>query len=107
VADGAGVSESRTGEKSMKKFVSFRQGSREDLGQDVEANSYLCIDQLKAGALLRIADASEKMAQNHIKLMADRDMYYRWYEDGKKRILELEHRIAGLKGYIKRLEKRV
>ncbi len=65
------------------------------------ANAYL-----KDSILLRIAEATELMAQNHKDLVRDRDDHERWYREEQEKAYNLEKRIAGLKGYITRLKKR-
>ena len=61
----------------------------------------------KESVLLRIAEATELMAQNHKDLVRDRDDYERWYREENKKVKILEKRVAGLKGYITKLKKRV
>ena len=62
---------------------------------------------IKESMLLRITEAVELMAQNHKQLIQDRDSYERWYRQEQERKYELEKTIAGLRGYITRLKKRV
>ena len=62
---------------------------------------------LKESILLRIAEATELIAQNHKDLVRDRDDFERWYREENKKVHILEKRIAGLKGYITKLKKRV
>ena len=59
---------------------------------------------LKESILLRIAEATELMAQNHKELVHDRDMYEEYWREEEERRAKLEKRIAGLKGYITRLK---
>ena len=82
--------------------MDLREGSRR---QWVSENAGLTDAQLKSGALLRIADACEKMCLDREMLERDyrhmrrsRDQYRDLYETERKRS-------AGLKGYIKRLQK--
>jgi len=63
------------------------------------------IDQLKFGALQRIADATEAMAKNHVSLMAERDRFERWYNDERKRRERLERRVNALRGVITKMKK--
>jgi len=62
---------------------------------------------LKESILLRIAEATELMAQDHKDLVRDRDDYERWYREENKKVHILEKRVAGLKGYITKLKKKV
>lgn len=63
-------------------------------------------ENVMAGSLQRIADASEKMASNFTQLQADRDLYKRWYEEGRTRISKLENVNRSLRGHITRLKKK-
>jgi len=89
-------------------FKTFQEESRERYGRDFcgDKSQYATGEELKKGALLRIADALEKMTIRHDELIADRDRYKRWHEEDETQFRKLDHRIAGLRGYIKRLEKR-
>ena len=62
---------------------------------------------IKESILLRIAEATELMAQNHKELVHDRDMYERYWIEEEERRVRLEKQIAGLRGYITRLKKKV
>lgn len=69
------------------------------------ANGPVSNEQIKIGALQRIADASEIMAQNHIRLQNERDQYKRWYEEERKRCEKLKRSNAGLQGVITKLKR--
>ena len=62
-------------------------------------------DDINAGSLQRIADACEKMASSYDQMREDRDWYKVQKEGAVARQRQLERRIAGLRGYIKRLKK--
>lgn len=64
-------------------------------------------DELKLGTLQRIADATEIMAREYSKLIGDRDMYKRWYQERSARCIHLEHSNAALRGQITKLRKRL
>ena len=84
---------------------SYRKESKIDWGLNASENYKMNNVELKLGAMLRIADATEVMAQNHIKLQADRDMYKRWYEDENRRRQKLERSNAALRGVINKMKK--
>lgn len=82
--------------------MEFKEGSRRNWAS---RGASLSIEQIQAGALLRVADACEKMCLDREKLERDykymrqsRDQYRELYETERKRS-------AGLKGYVKRLQK--
>lgn len=54
----------------MAEFKSYRKESRTDWGETREGN--LCRDQVMLGAVLRIADALETIAQNYQNLINER-----------------------------------
>ncbi len=87
--------------KSWKNFKD--ESKKENWGQRVEGN--LCADQIQLGAILRIADATEKMASSYDVLRIDRDRYRQWHKDGMEDKKVLLHQIAGLRGYINKLKK--
>lgn len=63
------------------------------------------IEEINAGSLQRIADATEKMAQNYISLQADRDLYKRWYNEAWEEKAKIYRRISALQGVITRMKK--
>lgn len=82
-------------------FSSHRDQSRTNWGCDGQPT----IEQIQLGAVLRIADAVEAMAENHVRLMADRDMFERCYRDEQLRRERAERSAASLRGHIKRLKR--
>lgn len=62
---------------------------------------------LQTGALMRIADATEKMASNYVRMENDLAMYKRWYEAEKACTATLVKRNSALKGYLNRLKKQI
>ena len=60
---------------------------------------------ISAGALQRIADATEMMAKNYASLQEDRDRYRRWYNEEVERRAKLQRQITALKGVITKLKK--
>jgi hypothetical protein len=63
-------------------------------------------EQIKVGALQRIADAAEVMAQNYVKLQDERDKYKRWYEQERQSNERIARRMAALQGVITKLKKK-
>lgn len=57
------------------------------------------------GCLLRIADASEVVASNYLRLIADRDFYKSSLENERTKSKRLRRQIAALKGQITKLNK--
>jgi hypothetical protein len=86
-------------------FKRRREESRKNYGSNREENVGLISTEVQVGAILRIADATEKMAENHSDLIRDRDYYERRWMESQKVCERLRHQIAGLKGYIKRMKK--
>jgi hypothetical protein len=87
-------------------FKSYKEESRKNWGEDIPDNNTFCIDQIRVGAILRIADSLEKMEKPITRLMDDVTYYKKLNEELKKENLKLAHSIAGLKGYIKNLKNR-
>lgn len=66
----------------------------------------LSLEQINTGALLRIADATEKMASNYIALQNDRDYYKRRYQEEQASKERMSRRINALKGVITKMKKK-
>ncbi len=60
--------------------------------------------EVRDGALLRIADATEKMAQRHTELISQRDRYEGYYKQEHEIRARAERRIAALQGVITRMK---
>jgi hypothetical protein len=90
-----------------QKFKSFREESKTNWGVTQDEKDPLNNDQLRTGAMLRIADATEKMARNHIDLINDRDRFERYYREARAQNRSMFKSMAGLKGQITRLKKKL
>lgn len=88
----------------MSDIQSYRQVSRIDWGT---CASKLTLEEIQAGAILRIADATEAMAKNHVQLQAEVDRLNRWYDQARKRSAKLERSNVALRGHITRLKKKL
>lgn len=87
-----------------QKFQSYREGSRINWGRDMMPGQSLTLDQINTGCMLRIADATEAMAKNHLKLQDDYD-YMRSERDRYRSLYNQQQRqIAALRGHITRLK---
>jgi len=86
----------------MAEPKSYREGSRIDWASE----QYNCPDQIKLGCLLRIADATEKMAQSYSALIYERDRYKKWYEEKRTMVGHLYNRINGLRGTITKMKEK-
>lgn len=87
----------------MSEFKSYAEESRKDLGTRFPGE--LTIEQIQTGAMLRMADASEKMASNYTQLQNDCDWYRQKYRKKNEEIEHLNRRITSLKGVITKLKK--
>lgn len=70
-------------------------------------NNVASLEELTVGSFQRIADATEKMASNYIKMENDLKWYKDKYQQQKDEIEHLCKRISGFKGYIKRLKNKL
>ena len=84
-------------------FQSYREGSKANWG--VNGQESLTLEQVQTGAILRIADATEKMAVNHAQLLRDLDYYKGAYKSHQNQIDALSRSNAALKGQITKLKK--
>jgi hypothetical protein len=62
-------------------------------------------EQIGVGALQRIADATEVMAQNYVTLQNDRDRHKRNWEYQKAESERMARRIAALQGVITKMKR--
>ena len=83
---------------------SYRKESRTDWGT---SDDKVTLEQINTGAILRIADATEAMAKNHVQLQAERDRLQQWYDQERERAAKLERSNAALRGQITRLKNRI
>lgn len=82
-------------------FRGYKEASRDNWGGDA-GNAGLSLEQINTGAILRIADAVEKMAQRYTELIAQRDHFERRYGEERNRTERLERSNAALRGHLKR-----
>ncbi len=82
----------------------YREESRKNWGEQADGN--LCREQLETGCLLRIADATEKMAANYTALQEELDRFRRWWKEGQEESARLSKTISRLRGYITFLKKK-
>lgn len=80
---------------------SYKEESKKDWGTSA---SNLTLEQVQAGAFLRIADATEKMAINYTKMLNDLNWYKEKYDEKSQEIERLNNTIRGYKGYLKRVK---
>lgn len=85
-------------------FRSYKDEARKNWGCDDRTPNN---DELKLGALLRIADATEVMGREYLKLISDRNLYKRWYDEARSRCERLERSNASLRGHITKLRNRL
>lgn len=84
---------------------SYRQASKTDWGN--EESEGVTLAQINTGAILRIADATEKMAQRHTDLMHDRDYWERRAKYAERSLDTERRRSASLRGHLKRAKKQM
>ena len=89
----------------MANFKNYREESKLNYGT-LDPGS-LSSDQLRTGALLRIADATEVMAKNYQELIDERDRYKRYYREEREVNKRLYLSNAALKGVITKLRKKL
>ena len=78
-------------------FKGYKEHSRDNWG--VEDRQPLN-DEIKLGAILRIADACELMARDRQRLIDERDMYKRRYEESQRRLDKANRATAALRGLL-------
>lgn len=97
-----------------KKHLSWRKESRDNYGSWVdEKETTVCEQQVRTGAILRIADSLETLINRKLHeqpeykaAIADRDKYLGWYQSERNTVRKMGKTIDGLRGYITRLKNR-
>ncbi len=84
---------------------SYREESRKDYGTTTPGT--LDRDQIRTGALLRIADATELMARRHTQLIMERDEYKRFHEEADRKLSAIKLSNSALRGQITKLRKQL
>ena len=88
----------------MKVFKSYREESKTNWGITVDESTKPDRDQLHLGCMLRIADATEAMAKNHVQLQNE----LKWANERNLRLVErnekLQRQVNAYKGIVKRLK---
>lgn len=87
------------------KFKSYRHESRADWGATLEVDQSPDRDQIKLGALLRIADSLEKIEKPFKQLLADVEFYRNSTRALQARNETLSKRCAAYRGIITKLKK--
>ena len=85
-------------------FKRFREESRKEWGRETLAE--LANEDIQTGALLRIADAVEKMAKSYDGMRIDRDWWKSEAERRQEEVKGLRHIIRGLRGALTKARKR-
>ena len=86
-------------------FKSYRKESKIDWGRDLQTNENICQEQILLGAVLRIADAMEKITCNYQRLIDDRDYFKRQCEEQRKLTHKAYRQQAALRGVITRIKR--
>lgn len=82
-------------------FTRYREESRKNYGQEGDVN--LTLEQLRTGALLRIADSVEKLCEDRDRLERQCDQYRKSMNYWLARAQKLERSNVALKGHLTRL----
>lgn len=86
-------------------FQNYRRQSRDVQWGHESGSSSLSIEQINCGSLLRMADATEKMAASYDRLREDRDYWRRRAERDETQLATERRRVAALKGVLKKRTK--
>lgn len=79
----------------------FKEESKKEWYTNLPINN----NDLQTGCLMRIADATEKMASNYVRMENDLAMYKRWYEQEKATVAYLTRSNNALRGHLNRIKK--
>lgn len=85
-------------------FNSYKDETRKNWGC---ADRQPDTDELKLGALMRIADATEVMAHEYKRLIEQRNLYEKWWRESRTCSERLARSNAALRGQITKMRKRI
>lgn len=90
-------------------FRSYKEASKTDWGttdetKDIPEKIGLSLEQIKLGCLLRIADATELMSTNYLRMQSNLDWYKDYYIKQTAEIEKLRRSLASYKGQITKLK---
>lgn len=85
----------------MSRPPTYRGLSRVDYGPEDGERPHR--DDIVAGAVLRIADACERMANNHTALIAERDRFERLYVIERRQRVDADRSARALRGVVTKL----
>ena len=86
-------------------WTDHRENSRVLWGKNVDGKNNTDVDDIILGCHLRVADALELMSKNHAELVAQRNMYERWYNEKAAQLETERRRTAALRGMIARMKR--
>lgn len=92
----------------MAKKINLREATKVQwvhIQNELDPSEYPGDENIKLGCLMRIADASEKMASNYTQLQNEIDRYKRWYNEERDANEKLKRTISSLRGVITRLKR--
>lgn len=85
--------------------LDYRQRSRESWGVSAPGTS-LSTEAITLGCMQRIADATELMAKDRLRMENDLAWYKKRYDELRAENKRMANRINGFKGYIKGLKRK-
>ncbi len=85
--------------------INLRQASKVDWATADQKGEYPGDTNIQLGCLMRIADATEKMAKKYTDMEANLEWYKKKYAEHRQELDRMAKRIAGYQGYINRLKK--
>lgn len=87
----------------MSTHKDFRDESRKSYGS---AREQITIEEIKVGALLRLADSIERMEKPYVQLLNDVERFRKRLREEKAENVILTRRIAALQGVITKMKKK-
>jgi hypothetical protein len=88
-----------------KEFRAYKEESKSNYGAYLEKGCNPNREQIKLGAILRIADSLENIEKPFKKLLDDAQRYEKYYREEVAANKKLSKRIAAYQGIINRMKK--
>jgi len=88
-------------------FKNYRDESRKIWGNQFAEGENLSLEQINTGAILRIADATEKMVAKYTQMERDLECYKLEYKKLRSDIEKLNRSKSALSGHLKRIKNKI
>ena len=88
-------------------YKNYKEKSKSSWGRNVPDGEGLTLEEIQIGCLQRIADATEGMSQNYLKLQQEYDYLKGRKEYWQQEVEAARRQVASMKGVVTKLKKKI